>query len=171
MPLAQTTGIHMNTPVQYIGRKPSYTDLLYGTGLTFAPNQVRSLPARLADKFLRHSDLFREEPQADVQQDEQAQKQSEPDAVQQGEPQATPTTPTKDEDDTAALLAAAQKQQDEQAQKDLERAGLMDQVRTMTKPELQTLAKDRWNQVLAKNLTLDNTRERVIQFVDQYGAA
>lgn len=145
----------MNTPVQYIGRKPTYTDLLYGTGLTFAHNQVRSLPARLADKFLRHSDLFREEPQAD----EQAQKSEQSD------------TPPKQEDDTAALLAAAQKQQDEQAQKDLERAGLMDQVRTMTKPELQTLAKDRWNQVLAKNLTLDSTRERVIQFVDQYGAA
>ncbi|MCS4292722.1 hypothetical protein M2375_000928 [Comamonas sp. BIGb0152] len=149
----------MNTPVQYIGRKPSYTDLLYGTGLTFAPNQVRSLPARLADKFLRHSDLFREEREGDEQQDEQAQTPEQSD------------TPPQQEDDTAALLAAAQKQQDEQAQKDLERAGLMDQVRTMTKPELQTLAKDRWNQVLAKNLTLDNTRERVLQFVDQYGAA
>lgn len=159
MPLDQTMGIHMNTPVQYIGRKPSYTDLLYGTGLTFAPNQVRSLPARLADKFLRHSDLFQQEPQSDEQQDEQAQK---PDLSD---------TPPQQEDDTAALLAAAQQQQDEQAQKDLERAGLMDQVRTMTKPELQTLAKDRWNQVLAKNLTLDSTRERVIQFVDQYGAA
>lgn len=159
MPLAQTTGIHMNTPVQYIGRKPSYTDLLYGTGLTFASNQVRSLPARLADKFLRHSDLFREE-LTDEQQDEQAQKQAEPNA-----------TPPQQEDDTAALLAAAQKQQDEQAQKDLELAGLMDQVRTMTKPELQTLAKDRWNQVLAKNLTVESTRERVLQFVNQYGAA
>lgn len=149
----------MNTPVQYIGRKPAYTDLLYGTGLTFVPNQVRSLPARLADKFLRHSDLFREELQADVQQDEQAQKPEQSDI------------PPQQKDDTSAVLAAAQQQQDEQAQKDLERAGLMDQVRTMTKPELQTLAKDRWNQVLAKNLTLDSTRERVIQFVDQYGAA
>lgn len=160
----------MNTPVQYIGRKATYTDLLYGTGLTFVPNQVRPLPERLAAKFLRHSDLFREEPPADEQQDDQAQKQTEPTAGQQGEPQAKTTMPTKEEDDTAALLAAAQKQQDEQAQKDLERAGLMDQVRTMTKPELQTLAKDRWNQVLAKNLTLESTRERVLQFVDQYGA-
>lgn len=149
----------MNTSVQYIGRKPTYTDLLYGTGLTFVPQQVRSLPERLADKFLRHGDLFREELQGDAQQDEQAQK------PEQSE------TPSQQEDDTAAVLAAAQKQQDKQAQKDLERAGLMDQVRTMTKPELQTLAKDRWNQVLAKNLTLDSSRERVIQFVDQYGAA
>ena len=149
----------MNTPVQYIGRKPTYTDLLYGTGLTFVPNQVRPLPERLAAKFLRHSDLFREEPQDDEQQDEQAQKPEQSD------------TPPKLDDDTAALLAAAQKQQDEQAQKDLERAGLIDQVRTMTKPELQTLAKDRWNQVLAKNLTLESTRERVLQFVEQYGAA
>lgn len=149
----------MNTPVQYIGRKPTYTDLLYGTGLTFVPNQVRTLPARLAAKFLRHSDLFQQELQGDEQQNEQAQKPDQSD------------TPPKLEDNTAAVLAAAQKQQDEQAQKDLERAGLMDQVRTMTKPELQTLAKDRWNQVLAKNLTLESTRERVLQFVDQYGAA
>ena len=167
----------MNTQIQYIGRKPSFKDVLYGTGLTFVSDQVRELPDTLAAKFLRHNDLFQEPKK---QQDEQAQKESaqptqpvDPDAAnaQQGNVVDTSKEQSTQVDDTAAVLEAAQKQQDEQAQKELERAGLMDQIRVMTKPELVTLAKDRWNQELDKRLGLESVRERVIQFVDQFGAA
>ena len=164
----------MNTPIQYIGRKPSFKDVLYGTGLTFVSDQVRELPHSLAAKFLRHNDLFKEPAQL---QNELAQKDLEQSTdpiatnAQQGNVVDTSKEQSTQIDDTAALLETAQKLQDEQAQKDLERAGLMDQIRVMTKPELVTLAKDRWNQEFDKRLGLENVRERVIQFVDQFGAA
>lgn len=164
----------MTMRIEYIGRKPTYKDVLYGTGLTFVPGQVRELPKLLAAKFLRHDDLFSTEKAKapEAKQDEQVQKE---DGAITNAQQGHVTTPAKEQsepvDDTAAVLEAAQKQQDEQAQKDLERAGLMDQIRIMSKPELQTLAKDRWNQVVHKNLSLEHTRERLIQFVDQYGVA
>lgn len=153
----------MDKRIEYIGRRPNFTDHLYGTGLTFVTGQVRVLPAVLAAKFLRHIDLFSEA--AQKQQDEQ---------VQLADPAVTNAQQghiDKPEDDTAAVLQAAQKQQDEQARKDLERGQLLDQIRVMTQPELLTLARDRWNQVLRKNMSLENARERVIQFVDQYGVA
>lgn len=153
----------MNQQIQYIGRKPHYTDYLHGTGLKFVCGQVRELPAALAGKFLRQIDLFaKADEAAQKQQDEQTQAQAA--NAQQGHL-------AKPEDDTAAVLEAAQKQQDEQARKEMERGELLDQIRVMSKPELQMLAKDRWNQVVHKNLSLENTRERVIQFVDQYGVA
>lgn len=151
--------------IKYIGRKPKYTDFLHRTSLTFTTGQVRELPVALANKFLRHTDLFAvADEAAQKQQDDEAKIEAPVTNAQQGHV-------TKPEDDTAAVLEAAQKQQDEQAQKDQERGELLDQIRIMTKPELLTLAKDRWNQVLHKNLSLENARERVIQFVDQYGAA
>lgn len=155
----------MNQRIEYIGRKPQYTDHLHGTGLKFVPGQVRELPAALAGKFLRQIDLFtKARDAAQKQQDEQAGPEAPVTNAQQGHV-------TKPEDDTAAVLEAAQKQQDEQAQKDLERGELLDQIRVMDKAELLTLAKVRWNQALHKNLSLESARERVIQFVDQYGVA
>lgn len=161
----------MNTPIEYIGRKPTWKDVLYGTGLTFVSGQVRTVPDTIASRFLRHIDLFR------VQEPEQAQKELEQTAAsttatnaQQGHLTDSKDTSTQ-VDDTAALLEAAKKVEEEQAQKELEHAGLMDQIRVMSKDELLTLAKDRWNQVIHKNTTLENARERVIQFANQYGAA
>lgn len=44
--------------VKFIGRRESFRDHLYGTGLEFAQGQARALPAELARKFLRHADQF-----------------------------------------------------------------------------------------------------------------
>lgn len=156
----------MTTRIEYIGRKPQYTDHLNGSSLKFVPGQVRDLPEDLARKFLRQIDLFAKADEAATQkqQDELGKTESTVTNAQQGHV-------AKPEDDTAAVLAATQKQQDEQAQKELERGELLDQIRVMTKPELLTLAKDRWNQVLHKNLSEENARARVIQFVDQFGVA
>lgn len=139
--------------VQYIGRRPEYTDRLYGTGLTFVVEQVRGLPAPIAKNFLRHGDLFR---RAAVVEEG---------GTGQGEQQAA-STPL---DDTAAQLAEAQRLQDEQRAKDLRRQELLDQVTNMDKDALQVFAKDTYNQVVPKTLTLENMRAKVFAFIDQYG--
>ena len=49
----------MTTPIKDIGRKPSYTDFVNGSKLTFTPGQTRDIPDdSLAAKFLRQIDIF-----------------------------------------------------------------------------------------------------------------
>lgn len=142
-----------NVAVQYIGRRPSYTDRLYGTGLSFEQDQVRGLPASIAKNFLRHGDLFQRA--AVVEQAGTGQGEQQP-----------PGVPL---DDTAAQLAEAQRLQDEQRAKDLRRQELLDQVSNMDKEGLQVFAKDTYNQVVPKTMTLENMRAKVFAFIDQYG--
>jgi len=139
--------------VQYIGRRPSYIDRLYGTGLSFDTEQVRGLPASIAKNFLRHGDLF-----------QRAAVVEEVGAGQGGQ-QAL----SKQLDDTAAQLAEAQRLQDEQRAKDMRRQELLDQVSNMDKEGLQVFAKDTYNQVVPKTMTLENMRAKVFAFIDQYG--
>ncbi|AOV00549.1 hypothetical protein [Delftia tsuruhatensis] len=138
--------------VQYIGRRPSYIDRLYGTGLSFDTEQVRGLPASIAKNFLRHGDLF--------------QRAAVVEAAGQGEQQPL-STPL---DDTAAQLADAQRLQEEQRAKDMRRQELLDQVSNMDKEGLQVFAKDTYNQVVPKTMTLENMRAKVFAFIDEYGA-
>ncbi|WP_454706768.1 hypothetical protein [Delftia acidovorans] len=142
-----------NVAVQYIGRRPSYTDRLYGTGLSFEPEQVRGLPASIAKNFLRHGDLFQRAAVVEQAGTGQAEQQ----------PQGVPL------DDTAAQLAEAQRLQDEQRAKDMRRQELLDQVSNMDKEGLQVFAKDTYNQVVPKTMTLENMRAKVFAFIDQYG--
>ena len=139
--------------VQYIGRRPSYIDRLYGTGLSFESEQVRGLPASIAKNFLRHGDLFQRAAVADDVGTGQGQQQA----------------PVTQLDDTAAQLAEAQRLQEEQRAKDMRRQELLDQVSNMDKEGLQVFAKDTYNQVVPKTMTLENMRAKVFSFIDQYG--
>ena len=143
----------MTTPIKYIGRKPSYTDFVNGSKLTFTPGQTRDIPDdSLAAKFLRQIDIFvRGEPE-------------------QAEPKPTKTA-AEPKDDTDALLKDAKKKQDEILEKDMQRNDLVNQIRSMDKSQLDILANDRWGQKLNAKLSLENARAKVLQFVDQYGAA
>ncbi len=143
----------MTTPVKYIGRKPSYTDYVHGSKLTFEPGQVRAIPDDgLARKFLRQVDIF--ERGASAQE------------------QAASTTPNAEpKDDTLTQLAEVQKEKDKDLCKDNERNDLVNHIRTMDKSQLETLANDRWGQKLHARLSLENARAKVLQFVDQYGIA
>lgn len=142
----------MTTPVKYIGRKPSYTDYVHGSKLTFEPGQVRVIPDdSLARKFLRQVDIFERGDQVQVQA-----------------PTTTTTEPPKD--DTLTQLDAVQKEKDEANELDKQRNDLLDQIRTMDRSQLDILANDRWGQKLNARLSLENARAKVLQFVDQYGA-
>ena len=142
----------MTTPVKYIGRKPSYTDFVHGSKLTFEPGQVRAIPDdSLARKFLRQVDIFERG-----------------DPVQEQAPTATTTELPKD--DTLTQLDAVQKEKDQANELDKQRNDLLDQIRVMDRSQLDILANDRWGQKLHSRLSLENARAKVLQFVDQYGA-
>ena len=142
----------MTTPIKYIGRKPSYTDFVHGSKLTFEPGQVRLIPDdSLARKFLRQVDIFERG-----------------DPVQEQAPTTTTTEPPKD--DTLTQLEAVQKEKDQANELDKQRNDLLDQIRVMDRSQLDILANDRWGQKLHSRLSLENARARVLQFVDQYGA-
>ena len=142
----------MTTPVKYIGRKPSYTDYVHGSKLTFEPGQVRLIPDdSLARKFLRQVDIFERG-----------------DPVQEQAPTTTTTEPPKD--DTLTQLDAVQKEKDQANELDKQRNDLLDQIRVMDRSQLDILANDRWGQKLHSRLSLENARAKVLQFVDQYGA-
>ena len=142
----------MTTPIKYIGRKPSYTDYVHGSKLTFEPGQVRAIPDdSLARKFLRQVDIFERG-----------------DQVQEQPPTATIIEPPKD--DTLTQLDAVQKEKDQANELDKQRNDLLDQIRTMDRSQLDILANDRWGQKLHSRLSLENARAKVLQFVDQYGA-
>ena len=142
----------MTTPVKYIGRKPSYTDYVHGSKLTFEPGQVRLIPDdSLARKFLRQVDIFERG-----------------DQVQEQAPTTTTTEPPKD--DTLTQLDVVQKEKDQAIELDKQRNDLLDQIRVMDRSQLDILANDRWGQKLHSRLSLENARAKVLQFVDQYGA-
>ena len=142
----------MTTPIKYIGRKPSYTDFVNGSKLTFEPGQVRLIPDdSLARKFLRQVDIFERG-----------------DPVQEQAPTATTTELPKD--DTLTQLDAVQKEKDQANELDKQRNDLLDQIRVMDRSQLDILANDRWGQKLHNRLSLENARAKVLQFVDQYGA-
>ena len=142
----------MTTPVKYIGRKPSYTDYVHGSKLTFEPGQVRVIPDdSLARKFLRQVDIFERG-----------------DPVQEQAPTTTTTEPPKD--DTLTQLDAVQKEKDQANELDKQRNDLLDHIRVMDRSQLDILANDRWGQKLHSRLSLENARAKVLQFVDQYGA-
>lgn len=142
----------MTTPIKYIGRKPSYTDYVHGSKLTFEPGQVRLIPDdSLARKFLRQVDIFERG-----------------DPVQEQAPTTMTTEPPKD--DTLSQLEAVQREKDQANELDKQRNDLLDQIRVMDKSQLDILANDRWGQKLHSRLSLENARAKVLQFVDQYGA-
>ena len=136
--------------VEYVGRKTTYTDHLYGSGLSFDQGQVRSMPGELARKFLKHGDMFKE-----------AGASTEP-------AQAAPTAPAQD--DTAEQLAKAQAQKDEQQQEQNALQDLHDSINAMAKNSLVDYAKVNYRIDLDKTKKVGELRTQVIGLINQYGA-
>lgn len=131
--------------VMYTGKETPFVDRIYRSRLTFEPGQVRELPADLATKFLRHADVF-----------------ARSDAVA---PQAQ-----EHEDDTAQVLDASRRDEDERRALENERFELHQQLEKMDKKALREWAKLKFRQEFPGALSEANLRERVKALVDQYGA-
>jgi hypothetical protein len=129
--------------VAYVGRRAAWRDTVYQTGLTFDAGQVRALPPAVAQKLLRHADLFKE-----VQADEQAPALA---------------------DDTAYLLEQGQEaaQQTEDRQIDF---AIIDQINQMDKASLERFALERFAINLDKRKSVENLRAEVVSYIDRVGA-
>lgn len=127
--------------VTYIHARENYTDYQYGTGLTFVKGQTRILPGELAQKFLRHADLFALGDSADV-----------------------------GADDTSDKLAGANSGKNEQRDEVGRLQDLRDQVNIMNKTELQAYATNNYRMPLPAKSSVADMRSSVIGLIDQYGA-
>ena len=132
--------------VIYTGKETPFVDRLYGSGLTFDPLQVRSLPGELAQRLLRHSDVFQPAP-------EQNSAKVKASAV----------------DDTAELLEQAAKAKAIEDTDSDRTQDVIDQLGDMDKDALQDFAQVHYGQNVPKNLSVENMRTRVADMVRQYG--
>lgn len=131
--------------VKYVGRRDSWTDRLYGTGLTFTKDQVRFVPSESARQLLKHTDLFTEDATAKP-------------------------APQKKTDDTEQAMAQAEAQKAEQNAKVNAVADLHDQVNQMTKDALEQFAKDKFNIDLDKRQKVDELKKEVHTLIDRFGS-
>jgi hypothetical protein len=131
--------------VKYIGRRPTFRDRLFGTGLEFAQGQTRQIPADVARKFFHHPSEFERD---------------------DGQPEAV--TPTGDGTDEALAQAKARQEKDTKALDELQH--LRDQVNRMEKPDLQAIAKNKYGQPLDGRIGVQAMREQVVSLIDRFGA-
>lgn len=141
--------------VQYVGRRPDWTDHLYGTGLSFVADQVRPLPGSIARQFLRHLDLFREA-KIEVAPPEKA--------AQIAEVAEAPR------DDTAEILEAAKQKQAEELDKENQLQDLRQSVTFMEKDALKEFVSRNYRQKLDGRLSVEAMRTQALQLIDQFGA-
>jgi len=128
--------------VRYTGRRVQFADRLYGTNLVWEPNQVRTLPPHVADKFLRHPDVF--------------------------ELAKVPVT-KRGNDDSAEILEISQKEdvQREQAQQAIQAMYL--EVRAMDKEALASFAQRNYGQLIDRRHSVEDLRQEVVQMIDRFG--
>lgn len=130
--------------VQYIGRRPDYTDRIYGSMLTFVTNQVRNVPVELARKFLRHRDQFAE---AEL-------------VASEGEDQSG--------DDTDQILAKAKQEKDKEHDEQSRIQDVRDQVMHMTKAALTEFVTVQYQQKLDQRKSVGDLRQEVIALIDRF---
>lgn len=136
------------TAVKYIGRRDEWRDSVYGTGLYFVQNQTRMLPAEIARKLLKHSDLFEV---GDVAEDVASDQD------------------VSLVDDTSSLLKESQDKAEEEDSALNEVQDTLDQINRMDKAGLVNYARDQYQQNLDKKSNLTTLREQVTQLVNQFG--
>lgn len=147
-----------DVPVQYIGRRPQYRDRLYRTNLTFTTHQVRVLPRAIAERFLRHKDLFA------IQVEEPEKAEDTGDQVPN-----VPDEPSDPESTESQLeRAAEEKQAQDRTENELQ--DLKDRVQQMDKGSLEEFARINYRQELDRRRSVGKLREEVVSLIDQYGA-
>lgn len=127
--------------VKYIGRRPSFRDRLFGTGLEFTQGQTHPVAFDVARKFLHHASEFERDDKAIANRIPVAE-----------------TLPSKEDQakiDQAKALDEVQY--------------LRDQVAQMEKSELETMAKSKYGQDLDKRRSVQALRDEVISLIDRYG--
>lgn len=177
--------------VQYIGFKPEWRDHLYGSGLYFSTDQVRTVPFQLARRLLRHADLFTlarlesgEVGSASDGGDTQANTADTANAANTGDTADTSGDTAGDltegstgdqegtgqQDDTAELLEQAEQARAEQEKEEFDLADLHREIDSMDFTTLATFAETRYGLTLTKQKGLERGRAEVHARIDQFGA-
>lgn len=134
-------------PIRFIGRRDSWREVRYGSGLTFTRNQVRSVPEKLANRLLRHIDLFELAEQVETEEAAKAAAK----------------------DDTEDQLAAAKEQAAKRKAEEAQRQSVVDRVMVMDKQALEDFAKANYQQDLDKRRSVETLRQQVVSFIDRFG--
>ncbi|MDP9895376.1 hypothetical protein J2W32_004474 [Variovorax boronicumulans] len=127
------------TEVQYIGRRETHTDGLYGTG-SWTKGQTKVVPPALAAKMAKHGDVFKA-----------------------GSTSATPAAAA------AAALVAENPNRSESEEEIQRMDELKAQIGTMNKAGLRDFAKTHYQQQIDGRLSTEDTRAKVVALVNQYG--
>lgn len=150
----------MTTPqdvaVTYTGNDNPFKDRIYRSGLTFTPGQTRLVPATLAQRFLRHSDVFKEGAAGEAK------------AAKKAEQTQTEQTQTE-QDDTKQVLQQQQQEQDDQRQQEDARFALLDSIDRMDRKAVIDWAEQHYKQKIPGNVSVAAAREQAKGFIDQYG--
>ena len=140
----------MTTPqdvaVTYTGTDDPFKDRICRSGLTFAPGQTRMVPATLAQRFLRHSDVFKEGAAGEAKAAKKAEQ-----------------------DDTKLVLEQQQQEHDEQRQQEDARFALIDSIESMDRKSVIEWAHQHYKQKIHHNTSVEKAREMAKGFIDQYG--
>lgn len=156
----------MSTPTQpdvgvtYISkRRPTWTDNIYGTGLTFEQGQTRVVPAENAKNFLRHADVF------------ERAKDSKATAKSIKDDKADEAKEEIDEikDDTKEQLAKAKAERAAERKEENAVMDLKESVNRMNSKELASYAKTHFRQDLNEKQPVKAMREQVVQYIDRFG--
>ncbi len=137
--------------VTYTGTDDPFKDRIYRSGLTFTPGQTRLVPVTLAQRFLRHSDVFKEGAAGEAK------------AAKKAEQTLT------EHDDTKQVLQQQQQEQDEQRQQEDARFALLDSIDSMDRKAVIDWAEQHYKQKIPGNVSVAAAREQAKGFIDQYG--
>jgi hypothetical protein len=149
--------------VTYTGTENPFLDRIYSSGLTFTPGQTRRVPVTLAQRFLRHTDVFKEGAPVEPQAAEPIAPNQPPQMVEEQGTQAQPDA------DTAAVLAAQAKEQDVQREQADARFALLESLESMDRSALISWADQHYKQKIPANLSAAKARDMAKGFIDQYG--
>ena len=130
--------------VTYTGRDDPFVDRLYRSGLTFAHGQSRVVPPTLAERFLRHADVFARTKSAEQLAEEAAASQA---AAAQALAEAEELARRQQAD--ADAIRAAQEAQDkaDAARREAEDAATREKAAATAKPPAE-MPKDDTQQLL-----------------------
>lgn len=134
--------------VTYVGNDAPFVDRIYRTGLTFEHGQTRMLPAEIAARLLRHSDVFK-----------------------MGHAEDTAPERSTGDDDTEALLNKAEADEHEAKARADDRVAIMQSVDQMDREALREFARSKFNFKFPGNLGEEKMRVEIHGLIDRFGVA
>lgn len=129
------------TAIEYIGPHAVWHDRVYHTGLSFTQGMVRTVPNGIANKLLRHSDVFAK---ADV-------------------------APAGD--DTLHQLEEGEKAQKKRDEKQIEFDVIDQVNSMTDKDSLVSFAESRYGLKLTKTMKVETMKDRIVEHVNRFGSA